>query len=175
MTSVVDINQAASQPDEFTDSSKPPFSTRTTPPKKIPSWQITPEFLSPADFPADAAAILKQNRITRKQFTRFAEALALQAMRQCGADFLISIHKGIRLGDNKAMEMFCKISGLMKNDAQTVINLGQSVSVTNVTNNRHFDSIVRSLDDRDRHSRVEPPPIVIDVAEEAVDASVATR
>jgi hypothetical protein len=170
MPPVVDIDQS----EEFSESSKPPFRTDKPKTKSIPRWQVTPEFLTPAAFPPDAAAILKQNRITRKQFTRFAEAIALQGMRQCGADFLITMQRGIRLGDNKSMELFAKMAGLLKNDAATVINLGQSVSVS-VDNGarKHFDSIVRKFDERDHRSRVEPPVITVEAITETASGDVA--
>lgn len=151
------------------DFSKPPFSTAKPKPKaKRPK---TPQWLQPAEFPEDAASILKRNRISRKKFNRYAENLALFLLANGSADFAISMQAGIRSGNFKTMEMFAKMAGLIKNDSGVVVNLNQNLSLTqNLNNDRHFDSIVRQLDERDRKSRMEP--VITVAAIEASDVAV---
>jgi hypothetical protein len=168
---VIDFHKAA---EEFNEFSKPPFSTAKAKPRKKPhAWEIPPAIQASAAFPPDVAAILKQAKITKKQFGRYVETLAIETIRRCGADFVAAMQKGIRLGDSKQIELFAKMAGLVKNDGLTINNITGQNTIVSVTNNRHFDSIVRSLDDRDRHSRVEPLPIVIDAVPELENGHMA--
>lgn len=145
--------------DEAAEFAKPPFSTKKTKKKnepEIPYWLTTPELQKPASFPDEAAAILKRNKISRKQFSRYAEQLTLFILTNFSADFACALQKGLRGGSTKHMEIFAKLTGMMKNESGVVVNLNQNLSITQNNGDRQFDSIVRMLDERDRNARLDP-------------------
>ena len=68
-----------------------------------------PQFDPPSAFPEDAAPILKKGSITKKQFTKYVEAITLYALTHISPDAIISLQRSVRRGDKSGMEMFFKI------------------------------------------------------------------
>lgn len=139
----------------------PPKRSRRKPPEgppPPPTWQ------PPVGFPGHAAAILKKNRISKKQFTRVAEQIALFLMANASADFAIAVQGGLRKGNTRVMEMFAKMAGLIKNDSGVTVNLNQNnLNVQAGQERREIDQLVRMLDERDRSAPAIAAPVAADI------------
>lgn len=77
-------------------------------------------------------------------------------------DLLMSLQRGIRMGSFKEMELFAKMTGMLKSEAAVVVNLQNNLAISqNNENTREIDSLVRMLDERDRRQGsidIEPAP-----------------
>lgn len=138
--SVVDITTPVKKKRKSKSSGEPPY--------------VPPKWEEPSKFPDHAASILKKNRISKRQFGKYVEQLSLFLLSNCSMDFAIAVQNSIRRGDKIGMDMFAKAIGLVKNESGVVVNLQNNLAVTQGSNDKSFDSLVRLLDDRERKAHV---------------------
>ena len=120
--------------------------------KREPKNPPEPKWHNPAEFPVDAAAILKKSRISKRQFSRYAEQVLLFLVTHGSADYAKSLLSQVRYGDKDGMRTFSQILGLVKNESAVTVNLHQNnqLNIESPQEARDFDSIIRALDQRDR-------------------------
>lgn len=101
----------------------------------------------PAVFDETAATVLRQTKLTKKQFGKYMEHLTYYILTHTSAEYARSLFEGISEGNGRDMMAFEKIFGMVKGGDGLVINLNQNnLSVSQGSSNRDFDSLLREID-----------------------------